>query len=474
MRNEDASLIELDATAAVAAMSRGEVSAEKYASALLAQAHRLESLNAFLTIDPQQVLEAARACDIARAAGRQCGALHGLPIPVKDSVDTASLPTSNGTRALRDFRPRDDAAVLKPLLAQGAIVMGKTNLHELSRGYTSNNGAFGAVRNPHNIDHVPGGSSGGSGAAIAARIAPLAVAEDTLGSIRVPASMCGIAGLRPSYGRYSGQGIMSLTLDKFDQVGPLARSVGDLALFDSVVTGDFSAVATRSPGDVRLGIAPDLLGGLDSEVERVIHQALQRLRGAGVSIVDVTLPATAQHALSAASIIIGYENMLSMSKYLREQGTGVSFEQLLDQMSPNLKIFYQTTAPPGHEVYELALRQRDALRADMQGFFAGQRIDALAFPPILVPPPPLGDNFELEVAGERMPIRKVMGRNTALGSVASLASLVLPAGSVRGLPVGMEFAAASGADRRLLAVGRVLEGVLGSVAAPQMAVSCER
>ncbi|MBB6092957.1 mandelamide amidase [Povalibacter uvarum] len=472
MRNEDASLIELDATAAVAAMSRGEVSAERYANALLAQAHRLESLNAFRTLDAQQVLEAARAHDIARAGGRPCGALHGLPIPVKDSVDTASLPTSNGTRALRDFRPLDDAAVLKPLLAHGAIVMGKTNLHELSRGYTSNNGAFGAVRNPHNVDHVPGGSSGGSGAAVAARIAPLAVAEDTLGSIRVPASMCGIAGFRPSYGRYSGQGIMALTLDKFDQVGPLARSVADLTLFDSVVTGDFSSMATRLPGDVRLGVAPDLLGGLDSEVERVIHQALQRLREAGVSIVDVKLPASAQHALTAASIIIGYENMLSMSKYLREQATGISFEQLLDQMSPNLKIFYQTTAPPGHEVYEVALRQRDALRADMQGFFAEQRIDALAFPPILVPPPPLGDNFELEVAGERMPIRKVMGRNTALGSVASLASLVLPAGTVRGLPVGMEFAAVTGADRQLLAVGRVLEGILGRLAAP--ALSCER
>jgi Asp-tRNA(Asn)/Glu-tRNA(Gln) amidotransferase A subunit family amidase len=169
-------------------------------------------------------LEAARAADKARAAGATLGMLHGLPIPVKDSVNTKDLPTSNGTRALRDFKAKDDAAVLKPLFAQGAILMGKTNLHELSYGWTSNNATFGPVRNPYDPEHVPGGSSGGSAAAVAARIAPLAIAEDTLGSIRVPASMCGLAGLRSTFGRYPDDGIMPLTVNKFDQVGPLARS----------------------------------------------------------------------------------------------------------------------------------------------------------------------------------------------------------------------------------------------------------
>lgn len=462
----DTDLIELDATAAIAAMSRGEISAERYASVLLDQARRHESLNAFRTLHPDTVLEGARGLDLSRQSGMPCGALHGLPIPVKDSVDTESLPTSNGTRALRDFRPTADAAVLGPVLAQGAIIMGKTNLHELSRGYTSNNGTFGAVRNPFNPDHVPGGSSGGSGAAVAARMAPLAIAEDTLGSIRIPASMCGIAGFRPTYGRYPGAGIMSLTIDKFDQVGPLARSVRDLALFDSVVTADSSALSAPPLDDVRIGIAPELLGGLDAEVERVVHQSLQRLREAGVTVVDVVLPSSASHALSAASIVIGYENMLSISKYLREQGTGITFAQLQEQMSPNLRILYQTLAPPGHELYESALRQRATLHADMQHFFARAGIHALAFPPALVPPPPLGDNLEIDVAGERLPIRKVMGRNTALGSVAGLCSLVLPAGTSRGLPIGLEFAASNGSDRALLAAGIALESVLRPLPAP--------
>jgi mandelamide amidase len=229
-------MTELTATAAVQAMRNGDVKAEDYARALLDRAQALANLNAFRTLDREMVLEAARSADKARAAGQTLGMLHGLPIPVKDSVNTKAFPTSNGTRALREFKPKDDAAVLKPLLYQGAILMGKTNLHELSYGWTSNNEAFGPVRNPYDPQHVPGGSSGGSAAAVAGRMAPLAIAEDTLGSIRVPASMCGLAGLRPSFGRYPDDGIMPLTVNKFDQVGPLARSVADLLLFDSVVT----------------------------------------------------------------------------------------------------------------------------------------------------------------------------------------------------------------------------------------------
>jgi hypothetical protein len=182
-------LTELGAVAAVAAMRNGDIKAEDYARALLERAQQLESLNAFRVLNREMVLAAARAADKARSSGAKLGLLHGLPIPVKDSVDTKALPTSNGTRALRDFMAKDDAAVLKPLFAQGAILMGKTNLHELSYGWTSNNGVFGPVRNPYDRDRIPGGSSGGSGAAVAARMAPLAIAEDTLGSIRVPATM---------------------------------------------------------------------------------------------------------------------------------------------------------------------------------------------------------------------------------------------------------------------------------------------
>src|SRR6516165_6125473 len=271
---------ELSATAAVEAMRKGDVRAEDYARALLDRAQQLASLNAFRTLNREMVLEAARAADKARAAGATLGMLHGLPIPVKDSVNTKDLPTSNGTRALEEFKAKDDAAVLKPLLAQGAILMGKTNLHELSYGWTSNNASFGPVRNPYDPQHVPGGSSGGSAAAVAGRIAPLAIAEDTLGSIRVPASMCGLAGLRPSFGRYPDDGIMPLTVNKFDQVGPLARSVADLLMFDLAVTGERGPVSQVPLEGTRIGLVPEYWSGLDPEVERVGSEALLTSRPA--------------------------------------------------------------------------------------------------------------------------------------------------------------------------------------------------
>src|SRR5471032_1668610 len=182
---------------------------------------------------PDSVLEAARAADRARAKGAKLGALHGLPIPLKDSINSADLPTTAGTAALRNFRPAANAPILQALLSEGAILLGKTNLHELGLGVTSNNTTFGACRNPYDPSRSPGGSSGGSAVAVSVRMAPLAVGEDTTCSIRVPAALCGIAGLRPSTGRYPAVGVMPIA-PRLDSLGPMARSVEDLILFDSV------------------------------------------------------------------------------------------------------------------------------------------------------------------------------------------------------------------------------------------------
>ncbi|WP_269764849.1 amidase family protein, partial [Burkholderia ubonensis] len=227
--------------------------AERYATALLEQADRWRDLNAFRTLDRNAVLQAARAADERRSRGGALGRLHGLPIPVKDSVNTRALPTSNGTLSLSGFRPSADAGVIGLLDDEGAIVMGKTNLHELSFGWTSNNETFGAVRNPYDLARSPGGSSGGSAAAVSAGMAPLAVAEDTWGSIRLPASFCGLAGFRPSRGRYPDDGIMPLSRN-FDQVGPLARSVDDLVLFDQIAARDARPVVPRAANAIRIAL----------------------------------------------------------------------------------------------------------------------------------------------------------------------------------------------------------------------------
>lgn len=472
--HERTDLTDLSAVAVLSAIRNGEIKSEDYARALLGRAQHLESLNAFRTLNSEMVLEAARNADRARASGAILGALHGLPIPVKDSVNSKLLPTSNGTGALRGFTPRDDAAVLKLLLAHGAILMGKTNLHELSCGWTSNNEVFGAVHNPYVRTHVPGGSSGGSAVAVAARMAPLAVAEDTWGSIRVPASMCGLAGLRPSLGRYPDDGIMPLTNAKFDQVGPLARSVADLALFDAVLTGEHAPLlATRLKG-VRIGIDPkSLLIDLDPEVERITSEAFHELRAAGATLVEAELPPAVKVAFETTSTILAYETVPAIAAFLEAQGTGVTFDQLLEHAGEGMQSLLRAYAlPPNRptqDSYELALTQRQQIRAGIRRYFEDHGLIALAFPPILVPPPRIGEESEVDIRGRKVSMVVAMGRNTALGSCASMAGLVLPAGMTSGgLPVGLEFDALTGNDRSLLALGLSLEKVLGPTPAPEL------
>src|SRR5919202_6356005 len=213
----------LSAAAACDAMRKGDLKAEDYAAALLARCEAGKQLNAFISLDPAKTMEAAREADRRRASGAYLGPLHGLPIPFKDSVNTKDLPTTAGTPALRNFRPKDDAPIVRALYDAGAVLLGKTNLHELSYGWTSNNLAFGPVKNPYDPTRIPGGSSGGTAVAVATSMAPLGIGEDTCGSIRVPSALCGIAGFRPTTFRYSPRGIVPLT-SVFDTAGPLART----------------------------------------------------------------------------------------------------------------------------------------------------------------------------------------------------------------------------------------------------------
>ncbi|WP_194459842.1 amidase family protein [Bradyrhizobium sp. CCBAU 53421] len=465
-------LVELNASTAVDAMRKGELRAEDYANALLTRANSLQSLNAFRTLSPDEVREDARSADKVRASGAKLGLLHGLPLPVKDSVNTKSLPTSNGTRALRDFKPKEDAEVVKRLLSQGAIVMGKSNLQELSYGWTSSNDTFGSVRNPYDQACVPGGSSGGSAAAVAARMAPLAIAEDTLGSIRIPASCCGLAGLRPTFGRYPGAGIMSLTQNKFDQVGPLARSVADLALFDAAVTGETAATASVTLSGVRIGIAPDYFySGLDPEVERVAEAAIRKLKDAGAVIVQANIPEVVKLASEIAFTIITYETVPAISEFLANEKTGLTFEEMFSQVSESMQGVFKSLSlvpnRPSAEVYEAALLNRRNLKQAIASYFSDQQIAALAFPTLMTPPPRIEQESDVVIRGENVPLGVALVRNIAVGTCASLASLILPAGvTAGGLPVGMEFDALPGEDRNLLSLGYALENALGPIQRP--------
>jgi Asp-tRNA(Asn)/Glu-tRNA(Gln) amidotransferase A subunit family amidase len=332
-------------------MSRGELACERYAQALLDRCAQERALNAFITLDPGPGTgTGARSRRRAPRGRASREPLFGLPIPVKDSVNTRDYPTTGGTPALRAFRPQADAPVVAALKAAGALVLGKTNLHELSYGWTSNNLAFGAVRNPYDHTRIPGGSSGGTAAAIAARLAPLGIAEDTEGSIRVPAAFCGIAGFRPTTGRYSTEGCVPIS-PLFDQVGPHARSVADLVLFDSVVTREAPLAPAASLRGVRLGVARDYwFAGLDPEVERITADALRRLEDAGAVLVEAPLPGVASLVDRATDQIQNHDVRLRprpLSGELTER-PWIS-QQLIEQASPDIQAVFRSYVLPGGE-----------------------------------------------------------------------------------------------------------------------------
>ena len=470
-------------------MSRGELSVVDYATALLERCEAAKSLNAFITLDPQRVLRDARARDRELREGKPPGPLFGLPVPVKDSVNTCDYPTTAGTPALRNFRPKEDAPIVARLRAAGAIVLGKTNLHELSYGWTSRNLSFGAVRNPYDPTRIPGGSSGGTAAAIAARCAPLGIAADTEGSIRVPAALCGIAGLRPTTGRYATTGCVPIAA-LFDQVGPHARSVGDLVLFDTVAAaqGEPAAAGDAPPAraaqphldgvrldGVRLGVVRDhWFADLDPEVGRLTELALARLRDAGAVLVESALPGLQALIDRATAQVQNHDVRIELPQFLEAHRAGVSFGEVIAAASPDIQALFRSDILPGgrnfvSEPAYAAARDEvlPALRRLFREYFAREHVEAMVFPATMLPAPRIGDEDLVEVAGRTLPFATAIARNISPGSTAGLPGLVLTAGLTReGLPAGLEFDGPAGSDRRLLTLGLALERALGRLPPP--------
>ena len=469
----DSKMIELSATAAVAAMRAGEMSALDYAEALLARCAAGVVLNAFITLDPAAVRAAARAADAHREAGGVLGPLHGLPIPVKDSVNTADIETTVGTKALRGWIPARDATTIALLKAAGAIVLGKTNIHELSFGWTSSNLEFGAVRNPYDPSRIPGGSSGGTAAAVAARMAPLGVAEDTQGSIRVPAALCGITGFRPTTGRYPTDGTAPIT-PLFDQIGSHARCVADLALFDTVVSGEAAEIEPATLSGLRIGIDRDFFfAGIDAEVAALVEAALERLAAAGVVIVEAPVPGLGGVVPVAMAIQV-HDVVPALERYLANSGAPVDFETMFAGVSVDVADVFAQVALRGApaavaaDVYAAARDStRPALQQAMAAWFINNRIDAMLLPATMVPATPVGDVGNVDIGGTAVPFATAIARNITPGSTLGLPGLVMPCGlTTGGLPVAIELDGPSGGDRQLLAIGMAVEAVLGPLPAP--------
>ena len=439
-------LHELSAAEAVAAIRRGDLTAEDYARALVDRCSQLKNLNAFISLDYDAVLEAAQKVDQQRSRGEPLGVLAGLPIPLKDSIGTTSLPTTCGTRSLRSFRPKEDAAVWQRLSQAGAILLGKNNLHEMSLGWTSANQVYGPVRNPYDPTCIPGGSSGGTAVAVSARMAPTGIGEDTNGSIRVPAAMCGITGLRPTLGRYPGAGVMPLA-PSLDTVGPMARRVYDLCLLDSVVTGDPIVTLPMDLTGLRLGVSREYyFTNLDTGVQRVMEKVLSRLQETGAVIVEAEIPDLAALVGKVTVAIIYYEARRSITRFLAQQDAPVDFAGLVSQLSPEIRKQVDEWVIEGapneisEQAYQDAIQKyRPALQETWRNYFREHRVHAVISPVVRMPAPRsprslTSPGFDVEINGTVVPARVAFARNIAPSSSAGLPSVVLPAGMTSGLP----------------------------------------
>ncbi len=284
-------------------------------------------LHAFNLVLADQARAAADAVDGRVAAGEDPGPLAGVPVAVKDNLCTRGIPTTCSSRILEGWRPPYDATVVQRLTAAGGVVVGKTNLDEFAMGSSTENSAFGPTRNPRDLSRVPGGSSGGSAAAVAAGMAPLALGSDTGGSIRQPAALCGVVGVKPTYGAVSRYGLIAFA-SSLDQVGPFACTVGDAALLLEVIAGHDPADSTSVPNPpasllahidsgvegLRVGLVRQLIEGVDPDVARRLQEAADALSAAGAKVDDVSVPATI-HGLSAYYLIAPAEASSNLARY---------------------------------------------------------------------------------------------------------------------------------------------------------------
>jgi mandelamide amidase len=413
----------------------------------------------------------AKALDQASSAPSEHLPLAGIPVAIKDNIDTAVLPTSGGTRALLACRPSRNATVVERLLQSGCLIAGKTNLHELALGGTSNNTVTGACRNPWNAFRIPGGSSGGSAVAVAARMVPAALGTDTGASVRLPAALCGVVGFRPSTGRYASPGILHLSPTK-DTVGPMARCVADVAWLDGLLAKDRLHLPNVSLKGLRLGIPRgDFFEGADPQVLAVIEQALDTLVAEGVVCVTLDVPDLKQHNDATGSTLVMFEMMQSLPAYAKAQG--LSMDALLAGVgSPDVARILSRQL--GHErvtatAYAAALARRQKLQAAYARHFADHRLDALIFPTCLMTAPLIGQDDRVHLSGRQVPTFQTLIRNTDPGSNAGLPGISLPAGlTAEGLPVGLELDGALGTDRHLLAVAAAIERALPRLPRPPM------
>ena len=472
-------LHELSLREAAARVRRRETSSVELVRAALARIAAVEpAVGAFLTVTETEALAAAQAIDRRVAAGEDPGPLAGVPVGIKDMICTAGIRTTAGSRILEHFVPAYDATVTARLKAAGAVIVGKLNCDEFAMGSSTENSALGTTRNPWDGSRVPGGSSGGSGAAVAAGECHAALGTDTGGSVRLPAAFCGVVGLKPTYGRVSRYGVVAYA-SSLDQVGPLARDVADTALMLEAIAGHDPADSTASPRPVpsyravleqgvrglRLGLPREyFVEGMQPEVEAGVRAAVRELERLGAVVEPVSLPHT-EYAIATYYLIATAEASSNLARY-----DGIRYG--LRAPADSLGAMYEASRAAGfgtevkrrimlgtyalsagyYDAYYLKAQQvRTLIRRDFEQAF--QRCEALVTP---VAPTTA---FRL---GEKVadPLTMYLSDIFTISvNLAGLPSLALPCGfDASGLPIGLQVIGRPFDEETVLRVGAAYEG----------------
>ncbi|PAU72878.1 Asp-tRNA(Asn)/Glu-tRNA(Gln) amidotransferase subunit GatA [Vreelandella alkaliphila] len=458
-------------TQLAAALKSGELSSRELTSHFLQRIEQADgTLNSFITVTAEQALNQAEAADNARAAGK-AGKLTGIPFALKDIFCTQGVKTSCGSKMLDNFIAPYNATVVEKLNAAGTISLGKTNMDEFAMGSSNENSYFGAVKNPWDLTAVPGGSSGGSAAAVAAGLVPAAMGTDTGGSIRQPAAFCGITGLKPTYGRVSRYGIIAYA-SSLDQAGPMAKSAEDCAHLLNVIAGhdvrDSTSVARGVPdytetlnaplSGLKIGLPKEYFGdGLDADVEKAVREAVKVYESLGATVREVSLPHT-HYAIPAYYVIAPAEASSNLSRY-----DGVRFGHRCDAPADLIDLYTRSRAEGfGDEVKRRILIGTHTLS---EGFFdayytKAQKVRRLirqdfldAFEDVDVLMGPASPTPAFDLGAKKDPVSMYLQDiYTIAVNLAGIPGISVPAGFSNGRPVGLQILGTHFAEAQLLNV----------------------